>query len=112
MRPRWNLRAMLIALPVGTVLLSVIFPACDAVSHGPYATWYNRKCQRLADDARLVGRPEEDIIGILGPPTFFYGAKGSREQTYNYAPFSMFPAGKFQVHCQDGIVVSVEQLDD
>ena len=84
-----------------------IFPALDAASHGPYSTWFNKRCQRLADKAGLVGRPEADVTKIMGPPTYTY-----LNTTYNYAPIWWLPTAKFQVHCEDGVVISVEQFDD
>jgi hypothetical protein len=106
MRLRWKLRTMLLVLPaVG--ILAIVLPAMDSLGHGPYSTWYNRRCQQLADAAKLVGRPEADVIKVLGPPLYTY-----LDTTYNYAPVSWLPTAKFQVHCEDGVVVAVEQFDD
>jgi len=112
LRFRWRLRTMLLAIPLIGLFLSVVIPGCDALAHGPYATWYNRRCQRIADEAGLVGRPEEVITPLLGRPTSFYGRPGAVRCTYNYAPFHLVPTAKFQVHCENGIVTAVEQFDD
>jgi len=88
------------------VILAVL-PAMDAASHGPYSTWFNWRCQKLADEAGLVGRPEADVMKVLGPPSYTY-----LNRTYNYAPVGWFPTAKFQVHCENGVVIGVEQFDD
>jgi hypothetical protein len=114
-RLQLQLRTMLIAVPalgVGLAVLTVILSGCDAFTHGPYVTWYNQRCRKLADDAKLVGRPEKDVVKILGPPTFFYPGDDDTKRTYNYVPTPMFPTAKFQVHCHNGVVTAVEQFDD
>jgi hypothetical protein len=99
-------------------LFVLVLPALDAGSHGPYSTWYNRRCQRLADRAGLIGRPELAVVRVLGSPTFTYEFPevypdiGKWTRTYNYAPCPWAPHAKFQVHCQAGIVIDVEQFDD
>lgn len=98
-------------LILGSMALVATLAVLDAVHHGPYATWFNRRCQQLADQSGLVGRPESDVIPILGRPTFHYVDDDSR-RTYNYAPWPLLPTAKFQVHCRDGIVDFVEQFDD
>jgi hypothetical protein len=103
---------MLILVMVLGVLMGVVFPIFDAACHGPYATWFNRDCQRRVDEAGLIGRPERDIISILGCPTFHYAGDDDSQTTYNYAPWPLFPTAKFQVHCHNGIVTGVEQFDD
>jgi hypothetical protein len=111
MRMRWRLRTMLIAVPV-IGLTSAIIPACDAVTHGPYSSWFNQRYQSLANKAQLIGKTESQIIPILGPPTFFYPGDNDSQRTYNYAPVWYCPTAKFQVHCVNGIVIGVEQFDD
>lgn len=112
MRLKIKLRTQLVVVAVLAAFMSLVFPIFDALSHGPYATWYNRDCQRRADAAGLVGRPERDIVPILGPPTYHYPGDNDSRRTYNYAPWPSFPTAKFQVHCRDGIVTAVEQFDD
>lgn len=107
-------------LKVGTVavllaaclVLAVFVAFADAFYHGPYASWYNGECQRLSGEAVLVGKPERDVVAILGPPTFHYPGDNDSRRTYNYVPWSMFPTAKFQVHCRNGVVTGVEQFDD
>jgi hypothetical protein len=108
---------MIVAVAVVASLMAVLLPvlkAIDAATHGPYATWFNGACQRRADEAGLVGRPEMDVVSVMGPPTFTYEYEDvdGWTRTYNYAPCGLLPTAKFQVHCQKGIVVSVEQFDD
>ncbi len=98
---------MLLIVPVIGMALAFVYPAMDVLGHGLYSTWYNRRCQRLADEANLVGRPEADVVKVLGQPTFTY-----LDRTYNYAPVRWFPGAKFQVHCENGIVIGLEQFDD
>lgn len=112
-RRAWTLRLPLMILAAfGWMVLLATLAVLDARHHGPYATWFNRRCQQLADESRLVGRPEGDIVSILGRPTFHYAGDDDSSRTYNYAPWPFVPTAKFQVHCRDGIVESVEQLDD
>lgn len=103
---------MMILSAFGSMVLLATLAVLDASHHGPYATWFNRRCQQLADESRLVGSPESDVVSILGRPTFHYAGDDDARRTYNYAPWPFVPTAKFQVHCRDGIVESVEQLDD
>lgn len=97
---------MLLVMPVISVVLTIVLPAVDALGHGPYSTWYNRRCQRIADASKLVGRPEGDVVKILGPPAYTY-----LDTTYNYVPVPWCPTAKFQVHCKNGVVTGIEQFD-
>ncbi|QEH35595.1 hypothetical protein OJF2_41480 [Aquisphaera giovannonii] len=104
---------LLVALVAAFVGLQLLLLA-DNRLHGPYVTWYNAECQRLADEAHLVGRPEAEIVAVLGPPSFVYdldSEPGVVRRTYNYAAAGI-PFSKFQVHCRDGIVAGLEQFDD
>jgi hypothetical protein len=112
MPPKIRVRTLMLVVAAVAVFMGVVFPFFDAACHGPYATWFNRECQRRADAAGLVGRPEKDVAGVLGPPTFFYPGDDDTQRTYNYAPWPVFPTAKFQVHCHNGVVTSVEQFDD
>ncbi len=104
-------RTLLILTVISAVFMGV-FPVFDAVCHGPYATWFNRDCQRRANEVGLIGRPEKDVVSVLGTPTFHYAGDDDSDRTYNYAPWPLFPTAKFQVHCHGGIVTGVEQFDD
>jgi hypothetical protein len=93
--------------------ISPVYLFFDALGHGPYTTNYNQKCQKLADEAKLLGRPEADIIAILGPPTDIWDYEGDgKRMTYDYNPVPFIDAGIFQVHCKNGIVTGLEQFDD
>ncbi len=115
--PRWTIRRLMIVIAVLAFFLAIVRPAylvVDAFEHGPYTRAFNRRCQQIADDAHLLGRPESDVIAVLGEPTEVWTYDdhlGVQVRTFNYFP-SSFPAGVFQVHCQRGIVVGLEQLDD
>jgi hypothetical protein len=41
-----------------------------------------------------------------------FSSVGGSIMTYDYTRSRLLPAAKFQVHCQKGIVISVEQFDD
>jgi hypothetical protein len=59
----------LMAVVVVAVIMGVLLPALhaiDAMEHGPYARAFNQRCQWLANQAGLVGRPESDVVKILG----------------------------------------------
>lgn len=108
-RRRLTIRRLMVWVAVIAILLAIVPPVVlfiDAGSHGPYACWYNAHMQRLSDEAGLVGRPEADIVRVLGKPSYTYGSS-----TYNYCPCPFSPYGKFQVHCEGGTVIGVEQHD-
>jgi hypothetical protein len=114
---RFTMRRLMAVVAIAAVIMAVLIPvlkAIDAATRGPYATWFNAACQRRADEAGLVGRPETDVVLVMGPPTFTYEYEsvGGWTRTYNYAPSGLLPSAKFQVHCQKGMVMSVEQFDD
>ena len=111
-----KIKHLMMAVAVVAVCIGVVRPALlvvDALGHGPYSRWYNFRCQRLASQASLIGKPEGEIKQVLGEPDSIwdYEQPGGRTRTYNYAP-SLAASGKFQVHCRGGLVVSLEQLDD
>gem|GEM_PF-2975235 len=106
-----RLSTLLVAVPLSAFLL-IATPACDALTHGPYSTWFNRRCRKMAELASLVGKPEKCIMPMFGPPNFFYATDSDALRTYNYAPVWYFPTAKFQVHCQNGIVTYIEEFDD
>jgi hypothetical protein len=35
-------------------VLTTVAPAIDVAFHGPYSSWYNRECKRLADEAHTT----------------------------------------------------------
>jgi hypothetical protein len=126
-RVQFTVRRLMI--PVGVAVAATLAVGfiwgIDALYHGPYATALNRRCQRLADRAGLVGSPESDVTKILGEPTsvWRYWSAVSMETrqpspgadlitTHNYAPCPYVACGLFQVHCTGGIVRNTEQLDD
>jgi hypothetical protein len=71
-QPRFTVRQLMIAVAVLGMLMGIVLPVTGAVMHGPYALWFNHDCQRRADEAGLIGRPERDVISVLGQPTFIY----------------------------------------
>jgi hypothetical protein len=126
-RMRFTVRRLMAVVAVVAVIMGVLVPilkGIDAANHGPYATAFNQRCQKLADRAGLVGSPESDVVQVLGEPTSVWRYWSVRNltgspaagayliTTYNYAPCSFVPLGIFQVHCIGGAVKSIEQLDD
>jgi hypothetical protein len=122
-----------VGVAIAATLMVVFLWVIDALYHGPYATVFNQRCQRLADRARLVGRSEREVVKILGAPTSVWRWQSPAEirprlpwpgpysvptygdytvTTYNYAPCPYTGFGLFQVHCTGGIVRDTEQLDD
>ncbi len=76
------MKAWIVAALLAACLVLAVFVAfADAFYHGPYTSWYNQECQRLADEAGLVGRPERDVVAILGPPTFHYPGDNDSRRT-------------------------------
>lgn len=117
-KPRWTIRRLMIAVAAVAFLFGVVRPiylGIDALNHGPYTRAFNRRCQQIADDAHLLGRPEGDIIAVLGTPTEVWqydDSFGVEIHTFNYCPSSWVGLGVFQVHCQKSLIIGLEQLDD
>jgi len=120
-------RGFLITIVAYAVSLVFVwaFVIVDVANQGPYVRRYNERLEKVAIDAGLVGDSEDRVEAVLGPPTYVYGGWGSYDAetgeptpgaryttTYNYAPYPSFPMAKFQVHCRDGIVQSIELYDD
>jgi hypothetical protein len=113
---------------LGIIIAAALLVAClwvfDAFTHGPYATFFNHRCQRLAEQARLVGGPESKVVKVLGTPTWIWKYWSSIDTTgnpsagahftvtYNYAPCPLAASGLFQVHCINGVVKAIELFDD
>lgn len=112
MRPWIKVLLRIAAVAAFAVTLPVLV-IIDCFGHGPYCSWYNQRCQELADRAHLVGRPVADIPLILGPPSSIwdYGHPEGTRKTYNYDPWGL-ETGMFQVHCRGGVVAALEQFDD
>jgi hypothetical protein len=91
--------------------LVVAFVFWDVGAHGPYVRSYNERLQAMAIEADLVGSSEERVQDVLGAATAIW-SDSSYGTTYNYAPYPGFPYAKFQVHCEDGVVQSIELYDD
>jgi hypothetical protein len=107
-----HLMMLVVAAALCMAVLRPVLLVVDAIGHGPYSTWYNARCHRLATEAGLVGKPEKEVEKVLGKADFVWVYdRPDRSRTYNYAP-SVFSGGKFQVHCKNGIVDNLEQLDD
>ncbi len=102
----------LLKLTIFTPLICFIGLMAFYMAFSCYAGHFNASCRRLVDENKLIGRPEADVIAVLGPPTYRYlvnPADGS--QTMNYCPLGI-PTAKFQVHFTHGVVTNVEQFDD
>ena len=110
---------------LGLVLLALIAPIVDVIVTGPYTTWYNTRCRRLAEEHHLMGKDERAVVEVLGTPssvdrgwdkvTTTAGTPtedARRWVTYNYAPCPWFPYAKFQVHLTGGVVAGLEMFDD
>jgi len=116
----WRIIAIFqVALLIALMLLIAI----DNLSVGPYTRYFNHSMYSKAMEARLVGANEERVEQVLGKASYCYSGWTSTYidsgkptphsrfvTTYNYVPF--LPAAKFQVHCKDGKVVSLEMFDD
>lgn len=108
---------LLIALPVLALL--------DNLSVGPYTRYFNHSMYNRAMEARLVGDNEERVEQVLGKASYSYSGNTSTYidsgmatshsrfvTTYNFCPLRIMPMAKFQVHCEDGKVISLEMFDD
>jgi hypothetical protein len=101
-------RLILVALPAGLRCLFVL----DVVTRGPYACYYNWHHQELANNFRLVGKEEIDVVKCLGRPSATTEDNTTNEKIYDYYPHLVLPCSKFQVFCRDGKLVGTEQFDD
>jgi hypothetical protein len=110
---------------IAVFLIATMVVISSVNPKNPYVRHYNERLERIATEAGLVGDSEERVEEVLGPATHTYSgwdcivsatgepALGARYgTTYNYAPFPSFPFSKFQVHCEDGKVQSIELYDD
>jgi hypothetical protein len=96
----------------------------DAMLFGPYSRMYCRDLERRASVRQLVGKDESSIIPVLGRPSFIYELVGptdlsgnpkpnARKRTcYNFAPFNSRLSTRFQVFCENGVVVAIDPADD
>jgi len=120
-------RGFIIALLAYAVTLVFLWGIVivDVSVQGPYVRAYNERLEKTAIDPGLVGDNEARVEAVLGPATGVYSGWNRWDMetgiptpdakywtTYNYAPYPSFPSAKFQVHCIDGIVQSIELYDD
>ena len=105
-------RRVLPMVIVGIAMLLLIWCVTvgDVVLHGPVTRYHNTRLENLVFSNQLIGQPSDAALEVLGSPTFKY--KTQRGETWNYAPFRLFPYGKFQVHCKNDHVLSIELYDD
>lgn len=112
-RRRWTIRRLMIT--VGFIaLLFRIYLVLGEMCHEPYARAFNGKYQRISDQAHLIGRPEADVIAVLGTPRRVHNhdaRNGIPVRTFQYT-HSSGCSGGFHVHCQKGVVRHMEQIDD
>lgn len=120
MRPWWLAIALTCCclLPVGACV--------ETASLGPYTRWFNQQMNGRATAAGLVGQPEAKVEVVLGRPSndYTYPASyilngdggrspvGAAVHTFDYYPYPLLSFSKFQVHCHDGVVTSLELFDD
>lgn len=94
----------------------VVFPLIwivtfvDVLWRGPVTKNHNAQLARMANANQLVGKTSQFAVSLLGEPTSTFDHPNG--VTLNYAPFKYFPFGTFQVHCEQGIVRSIELYDD
>lgn len=97
---------------VAAVVLLVAFifclPVADLAFDGPYVTRFNRELARRAADSTLVGKPEREVLRILGPPDRL----DRNPVAYVYYPYPFVPVSQVKVYCEGGIVTGVKQFDD
>lgn len=111
-RLRWISAAML------TPILVFVVTTAEGLMHGPLTTAFNEEMGRRARDAGLMGSSQNEVERVLGPATFVWSKEADvsrgepASKTFNFARWSWVPAGVFQVHCANGVVVGLEQLDD
>ncbi len=109
-RPRLSIRGMMLAVvwvALGCGVVRPLYLVLDAEVNGPYSRSYKQHLQQVADAAHLIGRPEADIIPILGEPSRIGQViieEGEAQVTF-YNPSSLSDRSSFGVACQRGIVV-------
>lgn len=126
--PRWKRllfwQVALLPTYLLVALLLAIGGVVEAGRRGPYTKWYNQHLRQLALDARLQGSHETRVADVLGLPSNimeFWDVRDSSGnpaqgahliRTYEYYPYPYLPFSKFQVHCTEGIVRTLEMYDD
>ena len=114
-QPRWTIGRSMIAVAAAAFLLGVVRPLyliSDAEFGGPLTRAFQERYLRVSIEANLVGRPEADIVAVLGSPTsiseFQEFLLSRPTRVYRYAP-SWSTAGSFQVVCHAGVVSGVRE---
>jgi hypothetical protein len=74
--------------------------------------------------ANLIGQEEQDVLALLGKPSFKYGLwdrtnfEGTPDADaryficYHYAPFNSAMAASYKVFFLDGKVVALDEFDE
>ncbi len=111
-----TIRRMMILIAIVAGAIWIIPPAYiifDFMIGGPYLSTFSLIYQNIAIDASLLGRPENDVVPVLGTPTGIrvYDQNSGRK-AYLYAPVYYFPLGAVYIQCNNGIVVAIEPWDD
>ncbi|MFT3842135.1 MAG: hypothetical protein QM723_34410 [Myxococcaceae bacterium] len=123
----WRRRANSL-VPVALFLsaFAIVIGSCvESANLGPYTTWYNHRLRARAEQVGLVGKPEVEVEKLMGWANSDYDLgtykllpNGDTERTsitghtYDYYPYPWIPFSKFQVHCHNGVVSSLEEFDD
>ena len=100
----------LVVFGITAFSLTWIVTFADIFWRGPVTSNHNVRLARIAGSNQLVGKSKQFAVSLLGEPTSTYDNPNG--VTLNYAPFKNFPFGKFQVHCKNGTVYSIELYDD
>jgi len=105
-QPRKN-RLSCLMLAIGGLVTTILAPVL--IIGGFFfliklSEWHMDELYRKVEEAQLVGRPEEDTLKVLGPPTSIWDrGEPDNSRTYNYQPRG-FSVSLFQVYCRDGVV--------
>ena len=115
-------RLLLLFAVTGAIAFGLVIWECASL--GPYTSWFNNRLLSEAESAQLVGASQElveKVLGkadnvrqfweVLGPDKL--PAPGAKfVTTFEYFPYPFLPFSKFQVHCVDGSVRTLERFDD
>ena len=116
------LRLLLLCAFVGAIAFGLMIWECASL--GPYTSWFNNRLLSRAESAHLVGASQDLVEKALGKPDNvmqFWEVLGPDKSsapgakfvtTFEYFPYPFLPFSKFQVHCVDGLVRTLERFDD
>jgi hypothetical protein len=105
--PRFKLldpMTALVYLPIALMVSLLIGGLIQAGSYWLYDSWYLHSCTLNAKEAALEGRPEKDVVSVLGQPSYTKPRSEFESSDRIYVYESGVGSSIFEVSCKQGIV--------